>query len=100
MNVSGNTSTSYILDLARSFPALERKLNHYHPDRFDADEFHAMTRGWSTGERHLAMFILNVWNPGYAESKGWNFDFIAFVAMADGENKEALAGWLQHPYFP
>jgi hypothetical protein len=39
MNVSGNTSTSYILELARSFPALERKLNHYHPDQFDADEF-------------------------------------------------------------
>jgi len=50
----------YILTLARSFPCLEPKLRWWKPSNFDADDFHDMTRAWSTSERHAVSFVLTV----------------------------------------
>lgn len=94
------TPTELILALAASFPCLVDKIAHYHPKEFEADEFHKLIGPWSSGEKLCALFILNVWNPGYAKSKGWKFDLFDFAAGCDFENKEALIRWLEHPLWP
>jgi len=93
---------TYILNLVRTFPCLAIKVRRWldHTTEFDADEFHALFRGASTGELLCALFILNVWNPGYADLQGWRFDFIAFMACADDGNRKALLNWIAHPHWP
>ena len=98
--MSQGTATQTILALARTFPCLEVKLRHYNPEQFDADEFHAMIGPWSSGERLCALFILNVWNPGYAKSQRWTFNLFDFVGTADPDNRQALLDWIQTPIWP
>jgi len=93
---------TYILTLIRTFPCLAVKVRHWldRTTEFDADEFYALFRGASTGEIHCALFILNVWNPGYAELKDWRFDFFAFMGCADDGNRKALLNWIAYPRWP
>ena len=102
--------TDYILALARSFPCLRRKLQHFdptepHPLRpdertFDADRFYAAMAGWSRGEELCGLFVLNVWNPSYARDNGWSFDMFRFVNTADESNLDAFQTWIACPHFP
>jgi hypothetical protein len=94
------TPTAYITQLIHSFPCLDSKLHDYYPAEFDADKFHALMSGWSHGEILCAIFVLNVWNPGYAEQQGWRFDLMEFISIADNGNKRALLAWCERPYWP
>jgi hypothetical protein len=94
------SSTEYILTLARSFPCLGPKLRWWNPASFDAEVFHDMIGGWSTSERHAAYFILTVWNPGYAREKGWTFDAVEAVSSLDPVNRMPILQWMARPYYP
>lgn len=70
---------AYIMAFATSFPRLARKVDRLFPDSkmFDIDEL------------MCALFIANVWNPGYADSQGWKFDIFEFLGTADDSNRRA-----------
>ncbi len=100
--------TNYILALTQSFPCLKRKVNikaclekSVHPEpSFDPDKFMAQLDCASDGELLCALFVVNVWNPGYAKQKGWVFNFFDFMGTADAGNREAFLAWAQNPVWP
>ena len=67
---------------------------------FDPDKFAARLDHCSTGQRHMILWILNVWNPNYARSKGWTFDLFSALDSLDQSNREAIAKWMERPIFP
>jgi hypothetical protein len=68
---------------------------------FDADAFAAQwLDNCSDYSRHMVLFILNVWNSGYAKNKGWTFDLFSALNGLDQGNREAIAWWLKHPIWP
>ncbi|HEY4415937.1 MAG TPA: hypothetical protein VGO57_09615 [Verrucomicrobiae bacterium] len=67
---------------------------------FDPDLFHEQIGVWSSGERLGALFLLNVWNPGYARDKGWFFNIMDAAGTFDPDNMGGIIEWLQHPIFP
>jgi hypothetical protein len=94
-----STSTREILALARSFPLLQSKLDDYHPELFSPVEFERMSRPWSTTERHLAEFILSVWNPNWAEDHGCSFDLVRAKGLLSPENLDVLAAWVRKSWY-
>jgi len=90
----------YILALARSFPCLRSKLSHVTPETWDVDKFVASSAPWSTGETLCALFVANVWNPGWAKEQGWTFDLMRFLGNADTGNRTAFVNWCAKPYWP
>ena len=96
------TPDQMIFSLIRSFPCLARKVRHWldRASQFDPDEFHGLFERASSGEIHSALFVLNVWSPGYADMKGWRFDLMAFMNCADSDNRQALLNWMTRPYWP
>lgn len=89
------TPEAYILKLARSFPSF-----HRYPAPWDIDEFMRPLGNMSTGERHTALFIANVWNPTHAIIKGWRFDAIDALTTWDAAHREAFIHWCQSPHLP
>jgi hypothetical protein len=76
-----------------------------HPSRpyvycCDSDKFSVYLRNCSPGQRHMFLWILNVWNPGYAKSKGWDFDLFDALCSLDSQNREAIASWSCDPIWP
>ena len=67
---------------------------------FDPDKFAGLLRACSDGQRHMYLWILNVWNEGYANSKGWQFDLFKSLNTLDEDNRQAIAWWLKHPVWP
>ncbi len=100
MPTTTHTPTHKILALIHSIPCLHEKLHDYYPDRFDADAFHRLTGPWSSGEKLCAIFVLNVWNPNGANSKGWHFNLFDFIGTADWDNKQAIIEWMLNPIWP
>lgn len=98
--MSTHAPTRYILTLIQAFPCLRLKAAHYQPERFDADEFWKLFDCASHGERLCALFILNVWNPGYAQGHGWTFDLFEFLGCADSGNRRAMLDWCKNPTWP
>lgn len=94
------TPIEYIWSLAYSFPCLRSKLPAKRPDTFDPDAFYGRMCGWSHGEFRCGLFVLNVWNPYAARSKGWTFDLMDFVGSASARNLEPVTNWILNPYFP
>jgi hypothetical protein len=90
-----STATREILALARSFPLLQSKLDGYNPECFSPSEFERMSRPWSTTERHLAEFILSVWNPHWAEDHDCSFDLVKAKGLLSQENLDVLAAWVR-----
>jgi len=92
----------YIFALIRSFPCLAIKVRRWldTTTQFDADAFYRQFAGASTGEIHCALFVLNVWNPGYAELHGWRFDLFGFLGCADDGNRRAFLNWVANPFWP
>jgi hypothetical protein len=95
-----NKPAKTILALIRTFPCLEKKLRDWKPTDFDPDKLWPMMDGWSHGEILCGIFILNVWNPGYAKQKGWEFDVFDFTGVADDENRQAFTRWVHNPVWP
>ncbi len=95
------TPSDQIMILLMSFPCLRNKLSAAKfGDKFDPDLLHSQIGKWSHGEQLCALFCLNVWNPGYAKTKGWTFDLVEFIGLADKGNVQALVNWMQHPIWP
>ncbi len=67
---------------------------------FDPAKFAKLLEGCSDGQRHMFLWILNVWNENYAKSKGWQFDLFKALNTLDGENRQAIAWWLKRPVWP
>jgi hypothetical protein len=67
---------------------------------FDPDRFAGQLGVCSSGTRHMILFILNVWNPGYAKSKGWDFNLFDALNSLDEGNRQAIAWWLHRPLWP
>lgn len=67
---------------------------------FNPDNFAARLGVFSAGERHAALWLLNVWNPTYAKSKGWHFDLFAALSSLDSENSFGIAEWVANPRWP
>jgi hypothetical protein len=93
---------AHIWDLILSFPCLRGKFGGQPAwgGRFDPDKLHETSGPWSHGERLCVLFVLNVWNPGDARAKGWEFEFFDFAGIADHENKEVILNWLINPVWP
>jgi hypothetical protein len=96
------TPDQIIFKLIRSFPCLAIKVRPWlaRATEFDPDQFYQLFARASSGEVHCALFILNVWSHGYAISKGWRFDMVAFMSCADGGNRKALLDWIANPCWP
>jgi hypothetical protein len=96
------TPDQIIFTLIKSFPCLAIKVRQWlaRATEFDPDEFYLLFERASSGEVHCALFILNVWSHGYAVSKGWRFDLVAFMNCADGGNRQALLDWIANPRWP
>lgn len=88
------------LEIARSFPCLQRKIRNWSPKEFQPDAFQALASGWSHGEQLCVLFVLNVWNSDYAKEKAWHFDFMEFAGTADPDSRAALSRWLANPRWP
>ena len=68
---------------------------------FDPDKFAAQWLGnCSTYSNHMVLWILNVWNPSYAKSKGWTFDLFAALRGLDDGNTKALTWWMERNIWP
>lgn len=91
-------AADYITTLALSFPSLQRFTPR--PEKWDVDEFARKAGTASTGERHAIMFVVCIWNPGYAESKGWKFDALDALASWDSKHRNAFNTWAAKPYWP
>lgn len=89
----------YICHLIGTFPCLRHRLR-FTPESWDADDLGKMLGVLSTGERHAALFILCVWNPGYAKGEGWRFDALDAMGNWDSGNRKAFINWAQNPYWP
>lgn len=94
--------STYIVELAKSFPCLEGKLTLYGiaPNNWDVDRWVEMAGPWSHCERCAALFVANVWNWSYAKSKKWRFDSVDAVSVWDAENREAFLLWSANPVWP
>lgn len=53
----------------------------------------------SSGERHCARFVLNVWNP-YHKWRLGKFLLVEAMNVLDSGNREAMVRWIQNPWFP
>ena len=69
--------------------------------RFDPDIFALRLNSCrGAGQRWMVLWILNVWNPGDAQRKGWEFDLFRALSSLDSENRDAIAWWLDDPRWP
>ena len=67
---------------------------------FDADRYAKTLYECSDYTTHMRLWILNVWNSGYAKSKGWHFDLFKALNGLDDNNRRAIAWFLQNPIWP
>ena len=94
-------ATKIIVELIKSFPCLRKKLgSNWAPYEFEPHLFRNMMDCWSHGEWMCGMFVLNVWNPGYAKAQNWSFDIFEFLGTADPGNRKALLDWCGNPIWP
>ena len=98
------SARGYIILLALSFPCLaakEKALGDLLTESgWDVDGLMKSTRGWSRAEKEAALFIANVWNPGYAQERRWRFDAMEAVALWDNGNRQAYLEWVTQPRWP
>lgn len=90
-----------MLDLVNSFPTLRGKFT-----RWDALEFEEWFSGEpSSGMKHAARFILEVWSPydewkcGRFDWMGGRFDWMGAIGVWD-HHRKAFIAWLQDPFYP
>jgi hypothetical protein len=90
-----------ICTLAQTIPVLCHKLGpDWFTKDFDQDHFHESMGGWSTGEQLAGLFLLNVWNHGYAKRKGWHFNLFDAVGTLSNDNLLPMAEWMLAPQWP
>jgi len=67
---------------------------------FDPDAYAKTIYSCSEYTSHMRLWILNVWNPNAAKTKGWTFDLFKALNGLDQGNREAIAWFLKHPIWP
>lgn len=67
---------------------------------FDPDTFAFTVNDCSDGERWCRLFILNVWNRGYAQDRGWQFDLFKAAHVLDSGNMRGICEVLQSNPWP
>lgn len=67
---------------------------------FDADKYAETLYQCSDYTTHMRLWILNVWNSGYAKSKGWDFNLFKALNGLDDNNRRAIAWFLRNPIWP
>lgn len=67
---------------------------------FDADAYAKTLHQCSDYTTHMRLWILNVWNPSYAKSKGWEFNLFQALNGLDDNNRRAIAWFLRNPIWP
>ena len=67
---------------------------------FSPDIFAKSLGKCSTGERHMGLWLLNVWNPQYAHTKRWRFDLFDALNTLDQPNRHCIVEWLKYPVWP
>lgn len=92
-------------DKIKFVPGVHRPWLTAHPGRpeeltFDADKYAETINACSTYTAHMRLFILNVWNPGYARSKGWTFDLFKALRGLDQGNSDAIAWFIKNQIWP
>jgi hypothetical protein len=86
--------------LPRPRPWLTAHQTHPNELTFDPDLYAETLHQCSDGENYMRLFILNVWNPSYARTKGWTFDLFAATRVLDQNNLEAIGEIIRHPTWP
>lgn len=78
------------------------KAHPVHPTElsFDPDEYAKTLYQCSDYTSHMRLWILNVWNSSYANSKGWHFDLFKALNGLDDGNRRAIAHFLESPMWP
>ena len=87
-----------IIQLAASFPCLQRAPGVAGGlwDAVALDRW--ATSDASSGERHSARFVLGVWNS-YDEWRSGKFDLFDAMDVWDHENRQAFQRWVADPWF-
>lgn len=89
----------YICALLQSFPYLKYRWL-VTPETWNPEALVNEMGVLSSGERYAAAFVLCVWNPYWAESKGIKFDLFDAVACWGDENRKPVLEWLKEPRWP
>lgn len=92
-------AAQYIITLAHTFPSLVH-LASPDPEDWDVDNFMKRFGVLSSGEKHAALFLVNVWNPSAAKAKGWIFDAIDAAVTWDTAHRRAFLQWFANPNLP
>lgn len=89
---------SRMTSLARSFPTLRFAAG---VEPFDADALDAWVSGpaGTSGIRHAAAFVVNIWNRHHAWKLGW-FDLISALGVLDDDHRNAIQAWMDDPWWP
>ncbi len=95
----GNDPRGYIVALIETFPCLQGKMESV-PQPFDGRTFARRMAPWSSGEKHCARFVLNVWNPGEWAKGATRFDLFDAIGCLDHDNLRPIIHWMQHPKWP
>ena len=66
---------------------------------FNPQKFAKKLTACSDGQRYMMLWILNVWNPGFARTR-WKFDLFQALGTLDGDNVAAICWWLERPIWP
>jgi hypothetical protein len=68
---------------------------------FDPDEYaKSIPPGCSSGEYHLHLFVLNLWNPHAAKAAGHTFDLFTAARVLDSRNLEGICHIVMSPAWP
>jgi hypothetical protein len=89
----------YIMALIESFPCLQGKMESV-PQPFDGQVFARRIRPWSSGEKHCAHFVLNVWNPGEWAKGETLFNLFDAIGCLDRGNLRPIVEWMSSPMWP
>lgn len=65
-------------------------------DRVLLDEISEAINRWSSGQRHIAQFFVNIW-LGFSH---FDFDLMEAINCLGGKYREALVNWINDPFFP
>ena len=86
----------YIASLASRFPSL----NPVTPGGWDVQSFVEGHEKCSPGPYMAALFVAQVWNPGWAKDNLPAFDLMLAVSSWDGAHRAAFTTWAASPCWP
>lgn len=102
-NLTPTTGRRQMLDLVRSFHALERSdcESKQYPGEFDPVRFAKWAKAYTpgSGARHAARFVLAVWSNRSSWGLG-RFDVMEALGCWDNAHRAAFMAWAKDPWWP